>query len=599
MVDWIMEHPATMSEASGTVAREWKFFLDPHANHRHIGGISFIGHSPALWYKYVKPQTEFSHFFSQFLDDRGNELSGVEPPSADVVMSEFVPPSERDLYKHLEGFGVGGGCTTRVPQGTIARLFKELDALENWGPQFADWMSTSLLSQVMVPTRTSPGVRWKKMGYRTKKEALMPATLEAARVLKRMQDVGGKYEVPPCGVAGRGKRVDSSRPLDGKDRKEGRFIVMPDLVRHLLGSMASGPYMHRLRSTDKSNGGVLLGMGPFSESYADIAKWTKGAKSFAFLDFKKFDQRVPRFLLRKVMKHISSRFDKIPGFKDYWESEFDQLVDTKIAMPNGCVYQKRRGVASGDPWTSIAGSYANWIILKACCEQVGLDVKVWTFGDDSVIAIYNDAPEDVIDQLTQAAWRMFGMVVSREKSYTTSHLVDIEGDPEPQKSGSFLSLYFLMTEFGVRPTRPLQDLYELFLVPERNRGTVEWECARTAAAYLTFYYNPNARYVLEEYWDWLHAAHKVPQLTGTSMDLQLLRELDIPWACFKLEWLTRLPRPGEVELMYKYGHTGFYPPALWGAWYAKYDKDVCGNTLSFGVPYAPHEVRFRQGFEEG
>jgi hypothetical protein len=587
MLDWIQENPTTMSEASGHGVKEWKFFLDRRADHVHVPGVDFIGYTPALRYRYVQPQTSFSSFFSSFLDDESALLAGIDGPSTDVVLSEFVPPSERDLFEHLAGFGALGSDASHIPEGDLARLFDELEALEGWGEVFSGWMSTDLLAQVTVPSKTSPGIRWKKLGYKTKKEALMPATLEAAQKLKRMMDTGEEYSTPPAGVAGRGKRVDANRDKSKPDRKEGRLIVMPDLVRHLLGSMTSGPYMHKLRGLDKSGGGVVLGMGPFSDSYENIARWAKGASSFAFIDFKKFDQRIPRRLLRAVMKYISRRFEKIPGSKAYWKSEARHLIETEIAMPSGHTYKKRRGVASGDPWTSLADSYANWIILKRVFDLMGLTVKIWTFGDDSVVAIYGPAPPDLLGRITALARSEFGMEVSQEKSYVSENLVDIEDDPVPKGSGSFLSMYFLQTEFGVRPTRPLQDLYELFLVPEKNRESVEWEVARTSAAYLTFYYNSKARYVLHEYWDWLHRTQKIPELTGSYVDLQLLRELDIPWAAFKIEWMTRLPRPGEVELMYKYGHTGFYPPVLWGAWYSKYDREKFGNSLSWGTDAPP------------
>jgi hypothetical protein len=324
----------------------------------------------------------------------------------------------------------------------------------------------------------------------------------------------------------------------------------------------------------------MLGMGPFQEQYSDIARWAAGAVSYVFIDFKKFDHRIPREVLRQVMKYIQTKFEDCPGSKAYWKSEFVQLVDTVIAMPNGDVYQKRRGVASGDPWTSIVDSYANWIMLKWVFLRLGMEVKIWTFGDDSVVAVYDRVVDKHgMEAIIETSWNEFGMNVSREKSYFSNHLVDIDDDPEPASSGSFLSLYFLATPMGIRPTRPLQDLYELMLKPEKNGDSVEWEVVRTSMAYLTFFYNEKARFVLESYWDWLHEKYHIPELTGTYRDFELLRQMDIPWHSFRMEWLNHLPMASEVELMYKYGHTGFYPPLLWGAWYSKYDKDVSGNTL--------------------
>lgn len=586
ILDWITNNPTTMSEAAGHGVKEWKFFLSGNWRHDTFRGVDWLGGSPAVQYRYVQPETSNSTHFSSFLDERSTHLTSVPGPSSDILSSEFIPPSQADLYKHLRSFADDEWSGCRVSSTALSRLLMELRSTEDWGPELSGWLDPDALAKVTVPSQTSPGIRWKKLGYATKRQALMPAVVESNRLMRRMLEEGRPYEVPPAGVAGRGKRVITGK--GGGDRKEGRLIVMPDLCRHLIGAIASGPYMAHLKGVDKSNGGVLLGMGPFSESYQRISEWSKGAKHFMFLDFKGFDQRIPAKLLQAVMKHISTRFSAVPGSRAYWQSEFNHLVNTEIAMPDGNVYRKKRGVASGDPWTSLAGSYANWLILTHCMKEMGLRAKIWTFGDDSVVAIYDKADlKGLLPRVTRVAQRDFGMVVSQTKSYVSNVLVDIEPDPEEKKSGSFLSLYFLQTPMGVRPTRPLQDLYEMFLVPERNRGDVQWEVVRTSMAYMTFYYNDTARYVLEEYWDWLHWKHSIPELTGTYRDLALLREMDIPWTSFKWEWLNRLPRPGEVELMYKYGHTGFYPPALWGVVYSRFDNDRFGNVVS----RPPHEER--------
>uniref|UniRef100_A0AAU7YAX6 RNA-dependent RNA polymerase n=1 Tax=Exserohilum turcicum non-segmented dsRNA virus 1 TaxID=3229039 RepID=A0AAU7YAX6_9VIRU len=580
VLDWITANPATASDASGfTGVKDWRFFLEKKRGHRAINGVQYIGQDAALRYKYVQPETSTSRYFSRFLDQSDVVGGEVQAPSEAVVMSEFVPPSEEDLWKHLIGFGentnIGGGPL----QASVSEMLNELGRLEPDRPEISNWLTKEALSKVKVPAATSPGIRWKKMGYRTKKDALMPAVVEACKVLGRMQDTQQEYTVPPAGVAGRGKRVAMDRP-DDPDRKEGRLIVMPDLVRHLMGAMGSGPYMQMQRRLDKENGGVLLGMGPFHESYEQLAGWAKGAKGYVFIDFKKFDQRIPRRVLRAVMKHISRAFSKEDGSGAYWASEFRHLVDTEIAMPGGSVYRKKMGVASGDPWTSLADSYANWVMLHLACRAMGWSTKIWTFGDDSVVAIMDgEVGGDPLARVSAWLKAEFGMVVSEEKSYFSKVLVDIDDEPEEKVSGSFLSMYFVATPMGVRPVRPIQDFYELFLKPERNRDTVGWEVARTSMAFLVFYYNPNVRQILYEYWDWLHRTYRIPELTGTVDDLRTLREMDIPWSLFSVEWLTRLPFPWEVELLYKYGHTRYYPPILWQLVYRRDSTLVGGNRL--------------------
>lgn len=580
ILDWITENPSTVSESAGKGVKEWKFFLDWKPWLRSIANVDCLGFSPGVVYRYVQPETSNSDFFLRFLDERATVLASLEAPSSEIVNSEFVPPSFEDLYAHIRGFGARNPDVVPPSNVTYAGLFRELDDVEGWLGPITGWLDSSLLSKVSVPSRTSPGIRWKKLGYKTKRQALMPAVVEAVRLVNRMVDARERYTVPPAGVAGRGKRMDMNRQRVDGVRKEGRLIVMPDLVRHLIGTLAAGPYMQHCKRLDKHNGGILLGMGPFSEAYQNIYDWCGDAKGYLFVDFSGFDQRIPGPLLSRVMKYISSKFETVRGGQAYWESEYEHLVNTEIAMPDGAVYKKRQGVASGDPWTSLADSYANWIILKRVCNKLRLKVKIWTFGDDSVIAIYDGDTTGILKRVKEESWNEFGMVVSEEKSYYSEHLVGIDPDPQEKVEGSFLSLYFTATPFGIRPTRPLQDLYEMFLVPERNRRDLSWEIVRTSMAYMTFYYNESARYVIEEYWDWLHSRYRVPVLTGTHRDLQLLREMDIPWSSFRLEWLNRLPRPGEMELMYKYGHVGFFPPVLWGAVYSKLDDSGTGNELS-------------------
>ncbi|AYU71187.1 RNA-dependent RNA polymerase [Trichoderma harzianum mycovirus 1] len=581
ILDFIYDNPSTVSEARGRRPPvDWRVDLAYWKSHKEIRNVEYVGSSRTLVYRYAQPQTEQSTFFTEFLEEEGPHDKVVERPSPDVVMSEYVPPSTADLFKHLSGFGENtnyGGGPLKV---SMSDMLDELGRLENDRPVIEDWLDPDALLRVRVPAATSPGLRWKKLGYKTKRDALLPAIMEARRVMGLMVEREQEYTVPPAGVAGRGKRVAMERP-DDAERKEGRLIVMPDLVRHLMGSIGSGPYMALQRGLDKSKGGVLLGMGPFSENYERIAKWAKGAKKYIFMDFKKFDQRIPRRVLRAVMYHIRRAFRKTRGSGAYWASEFRHLVDTEIAMPDGSVYRKRMGVASGDPWTSLADSYAGYVMIKMACDALGWDVKVWTFGDDSIVAVYNDVGEgvDPLLALTEMIRKEFGAHISPEKSYATDNLVGIDGEPEIRATGSFLSMYFYATPMGIRPTRSIQDLYELFLKPEKNRGTVEWEVTRTSMAYLLFYYNDQARYLLECYWDWLHRRFKIPELTGTRDDLALLRELDIPWRLFRKEWLSRLPRPSEVETLYRDGHTNFFPPALWGIVYSKDLELPGGNDL--------------------
>lgn len=282
ILDWIADNPSTMSEASGAGVKDWKFFLSP-GQHRPLPGVTYLGSSSSLRYRYVQPTTFNSKPFIKFLDDRGSVLSGIQPPSLEIINSEFVPPSEKELYRHVMGFGTPAADGSHISTTIYAGLLRELHGVERCPASITGWMTPRALPKIKVPAATSPGIRWKKMGYRTKREALMPAIYDATMVLNRMIEDGRPYQVPPCGVAGRGKRMSADRV--GGVKKEGRLIVMPDLTHHLLGTMASGPLLGEIRGYDKSEGGVLLGMGPFSANYQELAGWCEGARPFQFKEF--------------------------------------------------------------------------------------------------------------------------------------------------------------------------------------------------------------------------------------------------------------------------------------------------------------------------
>jgi hypothetical protein len=565
IIDYASENPSSRREARlGIRGMIFKYALNKEGWEEDLPGLDLLGNDRRLSYSYHQPSTTNSEYFTEFLRVSQNVGGAIEGPSLDVLFQEFRPPTKEDLVEHVKGFGTPRPDGEKVSQHELTQVMMSLNNVEEGFPLLSGWLDPDNLAKIHVPANTSPGIRWRKLGYHTKKDALLPAVLEARRKLTTMIDTGGKYSIPPAGVAGRGKRVDTRE--EKNEKKEGRLIIMPDLVRHLMGQLGARPYMAALHNVNKENGGVLLGMGPFSEAYQNVANWAKGAKFYCFLDFKAFDQSIGAKLLGAAMGHIRTRYHTEPGSKAYWSSEFEHLVRTEIALPDGSVYKKKRGVASGDPWTSLADSYANWIAIKTVCNRLGWDARIWTFGDDSIIAVY-EGRQIPMSTLKEEFFNTWGLTLSDMKSYYSRNLVDIDDNPTPKRSGSFLSMYFLQTPMGVRPTRPLDDLYELMLVPEKNKGNIEWELWRTVSAYLIFYYNEDARIILEEYWAYLHDAFNIPELRPNYTIFQILKEHDIPWERFDFAWLARLPYPHEVELLYKYGHTTFFAPAAYGTIY--------------------------------
>ena len=501
-----------------------------------------------------------SHVFNSFLEDRAAYVDSLHTVDPSWLTMEFRPPRERDFVEHLERFGASRPTDEATFRRHRPGVLSRIAQYEGFGDDVAyyhGWLTEANLMTVRVPPDTSPGIRWSRLGYRTKKEALPLALQECSEVIGELED-GVGYRTPPCVPAGRGKLVDS---FTDAETKQGRLILMPDLVRHLMGSITAKPYSKFVKRCDKRNGGSMIGMGPFSMWYDRLAGWIRGEREPKFLacfDFSGFDQTVPAFLLREVMAKIRRRFEPCRGSAAYWESEVRNLVDTHIAMPDGEVYLKSRGVASGDPWTSQAGSLANWMMWETLFSAMGMDARVWTFGDDVLVAVYDSTPEDTfVDVSKRFMWDVFGMEVKASASFTATALV-INGYPVENKSASFLSNYFVQTHLYVAPTPSFESLIKGLLYPERNpesydplfneHDNYDLERQRVSAYYLLYYHNGPARKVLESYWNYLpDLSLEVNPYFDSGKIHQFLTFMDIPSSLFDEEWARRLPTDTEVK----------------------------------------------------
>jgi hypothetical protein len=434
---------------------------------------------------------------------------------------------------------------------------KRIERLEGWEVG-AGSLTLMDIAAVRVPAQSSPGLRWRKLGFTTKKHALPMAAVEATRILKGMRECSSQlYDVPPCKIGGRGKLVGPDKVGTGKD---GRLIVIPDLVRHLLGSIGSKPYTWALKTKPKEQGGVMLGMGPFSSNYDRLARYNKLNTSFLMMDFSSFDSTVPSWLIRAALRLVLSRFKDLPP--KYFDSEFRQLVNTRIAFPNGEVISKKGGIASGDPWTSIIGSYCNWIALDITMHHFGLESNIWVFGDDSLIGLKSLPPRVSVGDITDYLFSTFGLVAKPAQTWLTQQFFSSSDSPDGT-SVCFLSSCFLKTPSCTVPVRSTEDMHNLLLHPESNPEDYVWEMVRVTALYLLYFFNRDAADHLFWYWTWLHKKFDVPDYKLIRRHhLGSLRELGFDPRHFDCSWLVTLPDPTEIISLYLYGYRTFFLPAL-------------------------------------
>jgi hypothetical protein len=209
----------------------------------------------------------------------------------------------------------------------------------------------------------------------------------------------------------------------------------------------------------------------------------------------------------------------------------DNLVHTLIAYPNGGhVLQKERGIASGDPWTSIVGSVVNYMILHTVYNPKFY--KIFVFGDDSIIGYY---PEGVpnIDVSTQSSpyWidkfvdlnyatkilsNLYGITISVKKSYTCN--ISQISEIGMQMNDWTLCSQFLSNWFNISglPVPRTSSVLQKLMYPERNKNSINWEKIRCISFYVQCYWNPVLREHIRGFFNFLFEIEPNPVYLSES-----------------------------------------------------------------------------------
>jgi hypothetical protein len=510
----------------------------------NMKGIRPIGFSKYFSYGYSPPITAKSHYFSNFI----SVYKGMFKQPVDLNFYEFRPPLEADLLIHIGGYTKNGSSETPALKASMRQALKRLTLDEGGeGVWCRNWLDPRLLGRLHVPSNTSPGLRFASAGYKTKRDALPKAVLLAKKELSKIQN-GILPDRVPCKLAGRGKLVDITREGKGK---EGRLIMVPCIVRHLLGSLASKHYAFCLKNKNRADGGSMLGLGPTGGSWIKFGKDVKGVDGslYMMIDFSGFDQSLPRWLIREAFEYIKSRFSHEEGSNTYWTNEYRELVDSIFALPDGAVFQKKRGVTSGDPWTSIVGCVCNYIILRSVFNRLGYDPKIWVFGDDSITRFDDAAPS--LLQVAITAKSMYGVVVHQTKSHVTRKFHSTPGTCD---GANFLSLYW-NDEF--LPFAKPSDTWKHLLYPEVNQDDDPgWEYVRAIAYFILTFNDPKTNHMVEEYFHYLEHFTTGPSREDFEI-MRLLGRLDLNPRDLRFDVFTKLP--SVIHMSYLYYHGGWGP----------------------------------------
>jgi hypothetical protein len=130
------------------------------------------------------------------------------------------------------------------------------------------------------------------------------------------------------------------------------------------------------------------------------------------LDFSGFDSTVPVQLVEAAFSILSTHFDQWNDEeRRCWSVVRHYFTNTPIAMPDGCMYVKRRGVPSGSYFTQLIGSVVNFIAVQYAHHRMyGTTLhpsKVLVLGDDCTFgAVENPDMEAFAQSLAELGLRI-------------------------------------------------------------------------------------------------------------------------------------------------------------------------------------------------
>jgi len=436
-----------------------------------------------------------------------------------------------DVESNLDGYNwrYGPGHVQNRPafSRAVERVRADLEGLRGLkGYSFREGGTPT--PKCKLPQETSPGATLRSEGYRSKGEAYDRAVEMTTQLVTRLtkEDVPSS-DLPFCDMAGR-------PAVCGFWERKSRLIWVYPMEVILMEGMFASPFIESAVSKKVPLFGWWANK--FHHGYQRLRDAAFHAKSCVSLDYSKFDQRLPPWLIYRAFSLLEECFD--PEFmdehRDEWEFVQRYFIHTPIRTVTGSqgqfspVYLKRGGVPSGSWFTQTIDTICNALMMYCYFEDRNLRVSMMTcVGDDnySISQDYVD-PKDI--EVFMQQW--FNTIVSGEKScvvYDTwedSHFL-----------GSYLS-------GNGTPVRPRHEVLINLMNPERtpdNVDPVDLTAERIVSyAYETGGTDDKVYYMLQGIWN--HVVRLHPRL----------EEEPPPWSEISRRYwrdFIRAPPPGQVR----------------------------------------------------
>lgn len=146
-----------------------------------------------------------------------------------------------------------------------------------------------------------------------------------------------------------------------------RFIWGEDGGSVTVEAQHAQPLIHHLTKEWYSYAG---GDDPDQTRFKITRAWNIGMKRWISIDFSKFDQTIPAWLIELCFEDIKKFYDKSEWAEIDWECY--NFIHSNVIVPGGTVYHVDKGIPSGSNYTQVIGSMCNFLMvcsyLSSLCD---------------------------------------------------------------------------------------------------------------------------------------------------------------------------------------------------------------------------------------
>lgn len=385
------------------------------------------------------------------------------------------------------------------------------------------------------PGTKSPGLPYKNMGYKTKRDAIEDENVRAEidNAWNRI-GAGHRIELPDTAVYARAQ-------ICTRDKNKVRATWGYPLSVYAQEGTFFYPLLEAISAHPHPIFGYGIEMGTGGMEYINNMVSEVPHTHILLGDWSRFDKTIPPWLVRDSFRiletwidfgHIQHSDGSVTRTNPHralrqWKAMVNYFIDTPCRLSNGERFIKHGGVPSGTCFTNMIDSMVNAIVMRYLVyEMTGrLPVADIYFGDDSVVVLHQSIDMTIFKTL---AYQNFSMIFNDDKSHLTTNLDNVH----------FLGFY---NDQG-KPTRGPDVLIASSIYPERTVQNKLESVVRLIGEAYSCFEPTDVRKFFSAAWDLMLEDKLDPDFVVESMDIVPETTKYMRLNAYDMENI-RIPRP--------------------------------------------------------